>query len=483
MALGFALALAVVSPAGAAPKKSPNVVLILADDMGIGDPGCYNKASKIPTPHLDRLAAQGMRFTDAHSPSAVCTPTRYGILTGRYCWRTRLKRGVLQGYDPLLIEPGRLTVPGLLKKHGYATACIGKWHLGLGKGRKTDYRRLLKPGPRSLGFDRFFGIPASLDMPPYVFVDNERPVEAPTKEVPASTARRHENGWFYRGGASAPGFQHAEVLPALTKQALAFLEAQAKAKDRRFFLYFALTAPHTPLVPSPAFRGKSKLGAYGDFTMQVDAVVGQVMSALRRLKLRDNTLILFTSDNGAPWTRADVRKYGHRANGPWRGQKADIWDGGHRIPLLACWPGRVKPRTTCDQTVCLTDLLATCAALVGADLPDGAGEDSFSLLPALRGERPRKLARPAVVHHSADGMFAIRQGDWKWIDGLGSGGFSVPGRVKPRPGGPAGQLYDLAKDPGEEMNLYGKHPEVVKRLKAMLERYRRDGRSRPKAKE
>jgi arylsulfatase A-like enzyme len=469
-----------VLPARAADAvKPPNIVVILADDMGYGDPGCYNRESKIPTPHIDRLASQGMRFTDAHTPSAVCTPTRYGLLTGRYCWRTTLKQGVLQGYDPLLIEAERLTVASFLKKQGYATAAIGKWHLGLGKDKPADYSKPLLPGPNSVGFDYFFGIPASLDMPPYVFVENDRCVEQPTATIMAPTANRHEENYFWRAGAIAPSFKHVDVLPRLTEKAVGFLDKQAKeAPAKPFFLYLALNAPHTPWVPNKEYSGKSKVGPLGDFTMQVDATVGSVLAALDRLKLADHTLVLFTSDNGAPWTADDIKKFGHRSNAYWRGQKADIWEAGHRVPFVVRWPGKVKPGSTSDETICLTDMLATCAAVVEAKLPDNAGEDSVSFLPALT-DKLGKPVREATVHHSGSGLFAIRQGPWKLIDGLGSGGFSAPRTEKPQPGGPIGQLYNLTDDPEEQKNLYGEKPEIVAKLKALLQQYKDKGRSRP----
>ena len=466
--------------AGAAGKAAqrPNILFLLADDLGCGDLGCYNRGSKIPTPNMDRLAAQGMRLTDAHTPSAVCTPTRYGILTGRYCWRTRLKRGVLWGYDPLLIEPGRLTVASLLGKQGYATHGIGKWHLGLGSDRRTDYDRPLRPGPLAVGFGSYFGIPASLDMPPYLFFRDERPVEAPTKMIEASKPRRAGGAGFWRAGPIAPHFRHEDVLPRLADEAVSVLERHAgKSAGKPFFLYLALTAPHTPWLPTAGFRGKSKAGPYGDFTVQVDAVVGRVMDALRKLKLEDNTLLIVASDNGAHWTPADIKKYGHSASNHRRGQKADAWEGGHRVPLLARWPGKIRPGSTSDELVCLTDLLATCAELVGAKLPATAGEDSESLLPVLLGKKRERPIHEAVVHHSGNGVFAIRQGDWKLIDGLGSGGFSAPQTEKPKPGGPKGQLYNLAKDPKEKDNLYNSEPDVVKRLAALLERYKRQGHS------
>jgi arylsulfatase A-like enzyme len=454
--------------AAAAPlegAKLPNIVFILADDLGYGDLGSYNADSKIPTPNLDRLAAQGMRFTDAHSPSAVCTPTRYGIMTGRYCWRTRLKEGVLWGYSPSLIEPGRLSVPALLKRRGYSTGGVGKWHLGLGSAEKTDYNEALRPGPRDFGFDYYFGIPASLDMEPYVYFENDRVVERPTGFIKAG--KKGVDG-FWREGPIAPSFKHDQVLPTLTQKAVDFVRRQSKTKP--YFLYFPLTAPHTPWLPTAPYRGKSRAGDYGDFAAQTDDAVGRVLR-----EVDDNTLVIFTSDNGAHWLPEEITQFGHRANGPLRGMKADIWDAGHRIPFLAKWPGRIQPGTKCDQTICLTDLLATAAGIVGEKLPHNAGEDSFNLTPAFQNQDVR---RAAVVHHSATGMFAIRQERYKLIVGRGSAGFSEPRSYQPKPGEPAGELYDMQQDPGERNNLYLQRPELVRELTALLERYRSDGRSR-----
>ncbi len=475
---GKLLLLCLVPFAAATPVRAapPNLVLVLADDLGYGDPGCYNRDSKIPTPNLDRLASQGMRFTDAHTPSAVCTPTRYGILTGRYCWRTSLKRGVLDGYSPLLIEPGRLTLPALLKEHGYATACVGKWHLGLGNARQTDYAKPLRPGPNAVGFDYFFGIPASLDMPPYVFLENDAVTEAPTATIAASAMRRYGGNGFWRAGAIAPGFRHQDVLPRLADKAVELLGKQTRGKP--FFLYLALSAPHTPWLPTDDFRGKSGAGYYGDFVAQVDAVASRVMRALDDAGLADDTLLVFTSDNGAHWLPEDIRKWQHRANDDLRGQKADIWDGGHRVPFIARWPGRIRPGSTSRELICLTDLMATAADVIGVRLPDNAAEDSFSIVPALRGEKRDRPIREAVVHHSGDGTFGIRQGPWKLALALGSHGFSEPQDVKPQPGGPKGQLYNLDDDPEEQHNLWLRRPEVVQRLTELLEKYKSEGRSR-----
>lgn len=461
----------------AAPSK-PNVVIILADDMGYGDPGCYNKDSKTPTPHIDRLASQGMRFTDAHTPASLCTPTRYGLLTGRYSWRTSLARGVLNGYSPILIEPGRTTLASLLKQHGYTTAGLGKWHLGLGTDARTDYSKRLRPGPNAFGFDYFFGIPASLDMPPYVFVENEGVTEAPTQTIAAGEMRRNGGGGFWREGAIAPGFRHIDVLPTLTERAVDFVKKQTKSKP--FFLYFALNAPHTPWMPTDEFRGKSMADYYGDFVAQVDATVGRVMKALDEAGLAGDTLIIYTSDNGAHWLPGDIEKWGHRANGPLRGQKSDIWEGGHRVPFIVRWPDKIKAGSRSDELICLTDVMATTAAILGVKLPDNAGEDSFDISPALLDRKRKQPIREAIVHHSGDGTFAIRQGPWKLAMALGSHGFSEPKNIKPEPGGPTGQLYNMEKDPAESDNVWQQNPDVVARLTALLEKYKRDGRSRPR---
>ncbi|MBN2271039.1 MAG: arylsulfatase [Sedimentisphaerales bacterium] len=468
------------------PRK-PNIIFIMADDMGYGDLSCYG-ASKINTPNIDAVAADGIRFTDAHTPSAVCTPTRYGVLTGRYCWRTRLKSGVLNGYSPLLIDTERMTVASLLKRHGYATACIGKWHLGLGATNPTDYdpgAPGLTPGPNDLGFDLFFGIPASLDMTPYCYIKNDRPVVRPTETIEEGKA--NEDGWW-RAGAIAPGFKHVEVLPKLTEAAVEYIYINANAEqtpDKPFFLYFPLPAPHCPIAPADFVKGKSQAGGYGDYVVEVDWTVGRIVKALEKNNLADNTLLVVTSDNGSP-ARTKVKRepysmmqvYGHYPNGRLRGIKADIWDGGHRVPFIARWPGKIPKGAITDEIICLTDLLATCAAIVGAELPENAGEDSCNILPALLGEKLGEPIREAVVHHSMNGTFSIRQGNWKLILGLGSGGFTKPSTIKAKPGGPEGQLYNLAEDPAEANNLWAERQDVVNRLTKLLEKYKTEGHSR-----
>jgi len=470
----------------------PNILYVLCDDLGYGDIHALNpERGKIPTPNMDRLAAEGMAFTDVHSSSSVCTPTRYGILTGRYNWRTRLQSGVLGGFSPPLIAADRLTVPKLLKQHGYHTACIGKWHLGMTmpiarkNGKFTDQiedgndgtfntQLRIADGPLTRGFDYYFGISASLDMPPFAFIENDRFTQAPT-----ATKK-----WI-RSGPAAPDFEALDVLPTLARKASEYIGARAvEAKaGQPFFLYLPLNAPHTPILPTKDWQGKSGLNPYGDFVMQVDATLGEVLAAVEKNGLAATTLVVFTSDNGcSPAAKIDeLERKGHFPSWVLRGYKADIWDGGHRIPFIARWPGRIQAGAKCAQLACLTDLMATCAELVGARLPDNAGEDSVSLLPALLGTAAAPL-REAVVHHSIEGRFALRQGKWKLELCAGSGGWAQPREPAARKQGlPRVQLYDMTQDIGERKNLQSDQPELVARLTKLLEKYVADGRSTPGA--
>ena len=457
----------------------PNIVFILADDLGWGDLGCYNERSRIPTPHLDRLAREGLRCTDAHSPAAVCSPTRYAILTGRYAWRTSLTSGVLWGESKLLIDPARTTVASLLKRAGYRTGAFGKWHLGFGEVEPVDYSKPLRPGPLELGFDEFFGIPASLDQTPYLYVRGAAPVDPPEVIVGGSDLRRRGGQGFRRAGPAARDFDHEAVFDRVIDEAVAFVQKWEEDRERPFFLYLALTAPHTPWLPTAPFRGVSRAGFYGDYVAQLDAGVGRVAQSLERLGLAKETLFVFTSDNGAHWTLEDIEAWNHRANGDLHGQKADIWEAGHRVPFLARYPGRIEAGATSDETICLVDLLATCAALARVELKEGEGGDSYDLSPVLFGEPYLKPLREATVHHSFAGHFAIRQGKWKLIPRRGSGGFTSPISYRAGPGEAKGQLYDLETDPYERHNLYADHPEVVKRLRELLRRYRQGERSVP----
>lgn len=455
-------------PSHHAPGQSPHphIVFILADDMGYGDPGCYNPESKAPTPNIDGLARAGMRFTDAHAPASLCVPTRYGLMTGRYPFRGNFSARTL-------IPPGQLTIATLLRRNGYRTAMVGKWHLGFDVGPNPDWSQPMRGGPVDHGFDTYFGIPASLDIPPYYYIRDRRPVAPPSEHVESSNSE----GWtkiqgaFWRKGGIAPGFRHEDVLPRIGEEAVKTIDTHAKEHpDRPLFLYVALTAPHTPWLPLERFRGKSNAGMYGDFVMQVDDTVGQVLSALDRNRLSENTLVFFTSDNGPVWYEQDVNRLGHRSTGPLRGMKADAWEGGHRVPFVARWPGRVPPGTQCDQTICFTDMLATFAALVGDTLPPDAKVDSFNMLPLLERTRPHQPIRDVTIHKQS--ATAIRQGKWKLITHLGSGGFSQPRRQQPLPDGPQGQLYDLDQDIGETNNLWLDRPEVVRQLTDLLRQCR-----------
>lgn len=483
----------------AATAKRPNVVVILADDLGYGDVKALNPDGKIKTPHLDKLAADGMAFTDAHSGSGVCSPTRYGLITGRYSWRGKLQSGVLGGLSPRLIEPGRETVASLLKGQGYVTGAVGKWHLGMDwvlkpGGKVTElniepreqvfnveYDKPIKNGPTSVGFDYYFGIAASLDMVPYTYIENDRVTANPTEDRQFRLKVDREMG-LTRKGPTAPGFEVVDVLPTLTKKAVEFIDRRAAEPGKPFFLYLPLASPHTPIEPGKDWAGKSGVGVYGDFVMQTDAAVGAVLAALDRHKLADDTLVIVTSDNGcSPQVEfAELAKHGHNPNYKFRGHKADIYEGGHRVPFLVRWPGVVKAGSTSDRLVCLADICRTCAVAGGATVPDTACEDSVDFGPTLRGEK--QDARPAVVHHSANGSFGIRDGAWKLCLCPGSGGWSFP-----RPGRddasklPPVQLFNLAQDLGEQTNLHDKHPEVVERLTKRLERYVADGRSTPGA--
>lgn len=476
----FPLAL-ILAGLAARPADAPNVVLILADDLGYGDVSALAHGSALPTPNLDTLARAGMIFTDAHSPSAVCTPTRYGTLTGTYCWRSRLKSGVLGGYSPPLLDPGQPTLGTLLQGAGYRTAAVGKWHLGMALPTTTDdvdtrpwsgdpgidWAGTIADGPTHHGFDSYFGVSASLDMAPYVYVRDDG-FEAPPVDTQAAQPFPH----FVRKGPRAEAFRPEDVLDDLTREAVAFI-GEAAGEERPFFLYLPLTAPHKPTLPHERFRGATELGEYGDFVAQVDWSVGQVLTALDEAGVADETLVVFTSDNGSYMYRLEgevedhvdapgkqaYRADRHRANGPWRGTKADVYEAGHRVPFFVRWPGRVAPGSTSAEPVCHVDLFATLAAVVGRDVPAGAALDSVSLLPLLDGVADATRGAP-VVHHSVNGTFALRDGRWKAVFSSGSGGREKP-QGKPFDGV---RLFDLEVDPAESTDVAAGHPEVVARL-------------------
>lgn len=469
--------------------EKPNIVYILADDLGYGDISSLNPQSGIQTPNIDKLVDQGIHFTDYHTGSAVCTPTRYGIITGRYAWRTRLKSGVLWGYDPPLIEQERTTVASFLKSQGYRTACVGKWHLGLGWKAKDpdkpignyDWEKLYEEGggsnvdftkkvegPNDLGFDYSFIIPASLDMTPYLYLENGRAVELPTDFTPGKNQNIDGRGVFWRAGEVSPGFDFYTVLQTITEKSVAFVKDQEKSKAP-FFLYFPLTAPHTPWLPSSEFEGSSEAGRYGDFVTMVDHTVGQITKVLEATGQLDNTLLIVTSDNGAHWTPGDKEKFAHRANYIYRGQKADIYEAGHRVAYIARWPGMIPAGSSSSALVCSTDLIATLSGMLNASLPEGAGVDSYDQWPFYINPGKKQYGRTSIINHSLDGVFAVRKGKWKYTPHLGSGGFTSPKTIEPEPGEAPGTLYDLNADPGESDNLYNEYPELVKELSDLLE--------------
>ncbi len=501
------LCLALVSLSHAADR--PNFVFILCDDLGYGDVKANNENGKIATPHMDRLATNGMRFTDAHSSSAVCSPTRYGLMTGRYNWRSRLQSGVLGGLSPRLIEQGRMTVASMLHDQGYKTDCVGKWHLGMdwvklpGKQvtelnietpdqfHNVDFTKPTTNSPNSVGFDYYYGISGSLDMVPYCFIENDHVTAQPTEIMKLVANSGGKGGTFTREGPGAPGFKGEDVLPTLTKKAVEVIHKHAAAKEP-FFLYLPLNSPHAPILPSAEWQGKSGINLYADFVMETDDAIGQVMKALQDNGLSENTVVIFTSDNGCSPT-ADFKtlaEHGHNPSYIFRGMKADIFDGGHRVPFIVQWPAVIKPGTKCDQTLCLLDFMATAEDILGQKLPDSAAEDSVSFLPYLKSATEKPL-REAIVHHSINGSFSIRQGNWKLELCRDSGGWSDPKPVNPKAKAkavleaaaalPAVQLYDLSTDIGEQKNVQAEHPEIVTRLTKLLQKYVAEGRSTPGA--
>jgi arylsulfatase A-like enzyme len=472
--------------------KKPNVIFILADDFGYGDMSCYG-ATHFKTPACDRLADQGMRFTDAHSPSAVCTPTRYSILTGRYNWRSWLKNWVLQEHHPILIDTDRLTMGKLFQQAGYSTGCIGKWHLGWGTELGTDFTGEVKPGPLEVGFDSFYGVPFSHNsgkshqvfMRDRQIVNLKPGLKYNSKEAMKNTVRKLEN-----------------TAIDLSNEAVAFID---KNKDKPFFLYYPTTNIHFPLTPNSRFKGTTKAGIYGEFVVEFDWAVQQVVEALERNGISDNTIVVVTSDNGArpPGKLKDLEAFNnHPCNGPWRGTKRHIHEAGHRIPLIVRWPGKVKAGTLSDETVCLTDFFTTFAKILNQPVPNNAGEDSYDLTNLLTGKPHKHPLREATIHHSVSGQFAIRQGDWKLIEGSSNGDYpkNDEGKIDVKTWNPERdpttgkwtkldyfqlkpdgkfQLYNLKSDPKEQKNLSAKHPEKVRQLLNLLNSYRSNLRSAP----
>ena len=499
----FISSLVVAGSVRAADK--PNIVFIFADDLGYGDVSCYNPEAKFKTPNLDKLAAQGMRFTDAHSPSTVCSPSRYSVLTGRMAFRDG-KPGVFTGVGgPCLIEDGRLTLAEMLRKEGYETALFGKWHVGLtcydkeGKPinedglaavRRVDYSRAITGGPLDRGFDHFYGTACcpTTDWL-YAYIEGDKIPVPPVDLVDKSPLPKHPYANDCRRGLIAPNFDLETVDLVFLEKSQEFLKQHvADSPKKPFFLFHSTQSAHLPSFAPKQFKDKSGAGPHGDFIYSLDYVVGELMTTLEELDVADNTLVLFSSDNGPEVGSVIAMRRDHKHDGahPWRGMKRDQWEGGHRVPFLARWPGKIAAGSTTDQTVCLTDIMATCAGIVGADLPNDAAEDSFDLQPILLGTDEGKAVRPYTLHQTISLALAIRRGDWKYLDHKGSGGnrydrerlkpFVLPDTAPDAPG----QLYNLADDPGETRNLYLEKPETVKELKALLEESKAAGRSAPK---
>ncbi len=474
--------------------KKPNIIYVLADDLGYGDISSFNPDSKINTSNIDKIASEGMRFIDAHTSSAVCTPTRYGILTGRYNWRSRLKSGVLTGKSKALIPNSRSTVASMLKTQGYHTAFIGKWHLGWdwalkdedntsGEGwnpvdfNNIDFSKPITNSPNDLGFDYAYGHSGSLDMAPYVYVENGK-----ATMIPDSVTKNTGKYSWWRKGPTSKDFIHDDVTPNFFRKSFKYIAERSEEKQP-FFLYLALPSPHTPILPTEAWKNKSGVNPYADFVMMVDAFMGQLTETLKQNGIEDNTLVIFTSDNGCS-PQADyvvLKEKGHNPSSIYRGHKADIFEGGHRVPFIMKWPKGINKGSTSTETICTTDFMATCAELTGYTLKDNEAEDSYSMLSLFKDKNLKTPFREATVHHSINGSFAIRKGDWKLIMCPGSGGWSFP-----RPSDkaaidslPENQLYNLKSDPSETQNLIVTNKEKAEELKVLLAKYITEGRSTP----
>jgi len=476
--------LACTVPISLIAAGQPNIVLILADDMGIDSVADFNDKLGLKTPNFDRLAAEGMSFMDAHSSSAVCTPTRYGLLTGRYNWRSRLKAGIVSAWERPLIAEDRLTLPEMVRQHGYATTMIGKWHLGFhwpkkGGGiteklREIDFTGSIRGGPTDRGFDYWFGDDVP-NWPPYAWRENDRLLG----EITTTSKALGLKG--VADGPAVADWKLEDVLPEYATRCSRYIREQAKT-DKPFFLYFPMPSPHTPIAPNEEWKGKSGISDYGDFLLETDWAVGELMRALDETNQTNNTVLVFTTDNGtspkAEFDELDAK--GVHLTEHWRGNKADAYDGGHRVPFIVRWPGHVKPGSHSDEIISLVDIMATLADIVGHDLPANAAEDSFSLLPILNGKKIDTPLHEAVICHSVSGHFVVRRGKWKLLFCRGSGGWSHPReKVAEQQGLPPIQLYDLSSDPKESTNLYKQHPEIVDEYTNILRRYIENGRSTP----
>jgi len=492
-------------------QQFPNIVFVFADDMGYGDVSALNPLARTKTPSIDKLVGNGITFTEAHASASVCTPSRYGLLTGRYAFRSKDAANGIGGFTKPVIEKESETLASVLKKAGYTTACIGKWHLGVGWQTKdgnqprmneitgysnVDFSKKVTGGPNDYGFDYSFIHPASLDIPPYLFLRNHQAVDAdmilttdyyPNRKESTVYAwdKKHSNeqavywekGVWWRQGEMSRSFRVEDCFSEIVKEGVAFIDKQAaENREKPFFLYLPLTGPHTPWMPSEQFKGKSSAGVYGDFIFDIDDAVAQIKNTLIRNGITENTILIFSSDNGAYWPQEEVELFAHNSNQGRKGQKGDVWDGGHRVPLVISWPAKIKEAAICNQLVSLTDFFVTFCELTGQKREVGQGEDSFSFWHVLNG-KTEKVVRESMVHHSASGFYGIRMGDWKFIDGLGSGGFSNPSKLIPDEKGPKGQLYNIKKDALESQNLYFQNPKKVTELSKMMKEIVEKGHS------
>jgi len=480
--------------------RQPNIIIIYADDMGYGDLNCQNPNSKIPTPNLDQLASEGMRFTDAHSSSGICSPSRFALLTGTYHWRRQ--HDIVGAFGKPFFQDSDITLPQLLKTIGYTTACIGKWHLGWdwdfkndpsgevmqwGKSRKVylpediDWSKPVAGGPLDRGFDYYFG-DGTINFPPYAWVENDRIIEMPTEEMDINNIGfdTKEGQWEFRPGPKVKDWNPYEVLPTLAEKSLEWIKK--RNEDQPFFLYFALPSPHAPIIPNDEFDGKSQAGGYGDFLVQTDYVAGQVVEALKEKGLEENTIVIFSADNGTEsyaWKRAE--KYGHFSMGDFRGLKRDVWEGGHHVPFIIKWPGQVEPGSISNEVISQLDIMATLAVIVGIDLPENAAPDSYSFLPVIKGEDYNSPLREATVHNTYESKWGIRKGNWLYINHKTGGHREMPESFKKLTGytdfDTPGLLFDMEHDSEQGVNLYEEYPEIIIEMDSLIQEYRNTSNS------
>lgn len=475
--------------------KQPNIIIIYADDMGYGDLNCQNPNSKIPTPNLDQLATEGMRFTDAHSSSGICSPSRFALLTGTYHWRRQ--HGIVGAFGKPFFKDSDITLPQILKDRGYSTACIGKWHLGWdwefknepsgevmqwGRMRKfytsddIDWSKPITGGPLDRGFDYYFG-DGTINFPPYAWVENSEIKDIPTEVMDINNIgfKTKEGEWEFRPGPKVKDWNPYDVLPSLTDRTVKWIGEQDR--DKPFFLYFALPAPHAPIIPNDEFDGKSKAGAYGDFMVQTDWVAGEVLKALKERGLEDNTIVIFSADNGPEyyaWERAV--KYDHSSMGKFRGLKRDVWEGGHHVPFIIKWPGQIEANSISTEVISQVDIMATLASITGVELPKPAAPDSYDLTPIIRGEKYKSPLREATIHNTFENNWGVREGKWLYINSSTGGAREFPESFKKLTGytdfNTPGILFDMENDPEQRINLYEANPERAAKMDSLIQRYR-----------